>query len=157
MKEKGFTPLEMKSLTGFTLIELVIGSGVLLMSILGVIAVYNHSILLNRVSEERILAFESARGKLEEMRNHSFATLQADYGPGGTPGNTFTPTGLTGMGSVQFFDQGNPALGVRVIVCWREKGRLFGEDQDLDGQFDAGEDANGNGRLNSPVELVTYF
>ena len=142
---------------GFTLIELVIGVGILLVTILGVMSVYNHSILLGRFSEERVLALESAQGKLEEMRSHSFATLQTDYSSGGAPGNTFAPTGLTGMGAVQFFDQGNPALGIRVIVCWQEKGRFFGEDRDLDGTLDAGEDTNGNGRLDSPVELTTYF
>jgi len=142
---------------GFTLIELVIATGVFLITILGVLAVYNHSILLSRYSEGRVLALESAQGKLEEMRSHSFTTLQADYSTGGNPGNTFTSAGLTGMGNVAFFDQSNPAIGVQVSVSWREKGRLFGEDANLNGVLDAGEDTNGNLRLDSPVELVTYF
>lgn len=145
---------------GFTLIELVIGVGILLMTILGVISVYNHSILLSRLSEGRVLALESAQGKLEEMRMSSYTTLQLDYGsspPPGKPGNTFVPEGLSGMGNVAFFDQSNPAIGVQVSVSWSEKGRLFGEDANLNGVLDAGEDTNGNGRLDSPVQLVTYF
>ena len=142
---------------GFTLIELVMAVGILLVTILGVISVCNHSILLNRLSEGRALALASAQGKLEEMRSHSFTTLQTDFCNGGNPGNTFLPTGLTGMGNVAFFDQGNPAIGVQVSVSWSEKGRIFGEDTNLNGVLDSGEDQNGNGRLDSPVELVTYF
>ena len=143
--------------SGFTLIELVMGVGILLVTILGVISVYNHSILLNRLSEGRTLALASAQAKLEEMKTHSFTTLRTDYSSGGTPGNTFAPVGLSGMGNIAFFDLSNPAIGVQVSISWSEKGRIFGEDTNLNGVLDSGEDRNGNGRLDSPVELVTYF
>ena len=147
---------------GFTLIELVMGVGIILVTILGVISVCNHSVLLNRLSEGRTLALMSAQAKLEEMRSHSFTTLQTDYGSGGNPGNIFVPitpypSSLTGMGNITFFDQGNAAIGVQVSVSWSEKGRIFGEDTNLNGRLDPGEDTNGNGRLDSPVQLVTYF
>lgn len=141
---------------GFTLIELVLGTGIMLLTILGILAVYNHSILLNRYSEGVVLALESSQGKLEEMKNHSYDDLETDYGS--YPVNTFPTQGLDGMGSISF--ETNPPVGTKgawVVVCWREKGRLFGEDGDLDGRLDAGEDTNGDNRLSSPVELFTQF
>lgn len=143
---------------GFTLIEFVMAAGIMLLTILGILAAYNHSILLNRYSEGIVFALESAQGKLEEMKNHSFTTLQTDFGSSGNPGNTFATPGLDGMGSI-FFETSPPpgTQGAWVVVCWREKGRTFGEDDDLDGRLDAGEDDNGDNRLTSPVELFTQF
>jgi hypothetical protein len=31
---------------------------------------------------------------------------------------------------------------------------VYGEDKDLDGVLDAGEDLNGNGKLDAPVQIV---
>ena len=83
----------MKKRSGFTLIEVVIGMGVFLITILGMIAVYNQSIVLGRLSEGRVLALESAQAKLEEMRSHSYLTLTTDYN-----GVLFDPPGLDGKG-----------------------------------------------------------
>lgn len=143
---------------GFTLIELVIGMGIFLMTILGVLSTYQHSLWLSRYSQGYTLALQSAQGKIEEMRGHDVVRLLIDYGNGGNPGNTFDPEGITGKGAVIFVQ--NPPSGTQgaiVVVCWMEKGRLFGEDQNLDGRFTPDEDRNGNNRLDSPVELLTYF
>ena len=146
----------------FTLIELVISTGVFLITILGILAVYDHSILLSRYSESSSLALQSAQGKLEEMKsylsNHTLAQLQVDYGLGGNPGNAFDPLGLTGKGGI-LFDASNPAaVGVKVVISWTEKGRLFGEDRNQNGRFDAGDDnLDGNNELDSPVQLETTF
>ncbi|MFH1858195.1 MAG: hypothetical protein ABH845_04760 [Candidatus Omnitrophota bacterium] len=142
---------------GFTLLEVVISSAILLLTILGVLATYQHAIVLSRVNEGHTLALQSAQATLEKMRGHVFGRLLMDYGPSGNPGNTFVPAGLTGRGAISF-DTTDPAvLGVRIVVCWREKGRLFGEDENLNGRLDSGEDANGNGLLDSPVRLVTFL
>lgn len=50
----------------------------------------------------------------------------------------------------------NPALlDLHVAACWTAKGRRIGEDQDCDGELDVGEDAKGNGWLDSPVMVST--
>jgi hypothetical protein len=48
-------------------------------------------------------------------------------------------------------------LELTVSVCWKQKGRVIGEDKDLDGVLDSGEDANGNGMIDSSVELKTRW
>lgn len=155
--KKGFTPSEIRSLTGFTLIELTIASAILAMTLLGVLAFYQDTLILGQYAQGRTLALQSVQAKLEEMRRNPYGSLTTNYGVGGTPGNTFIPTGLNGRGAITF-DTTNPAaIGVRVTVSWQERGRMFGEDRDLDGALDAGEDTNGNGLLDGPVELVTYL
>ena len=140
----------------FTLIELVIGVGVLLMTILGLLAVYNQSLVLNTYSRGHTLALQSVQGKMEEMRDHTYSQLVTDYG--GAPGNTFNPAGLNGKGVIFLDNVSVPGItSVRIIVCWKEKERLFGEDTNLNGALDGGEDRNGNGLLDSPVEIVSYL
>jgi len=48
-------------------------------------------------------------------------------------------------------------LQATVSVCWRQKNRVIGEDKNLNGALDAGEDANGNKIIDSPVELTTLI
>jgi hypothetical protein len=46
---------------------------------------------------------------------------------------------------------------VTIVVCYREGlNRVIGEDSDLDGVLDGGEDLNADGRLSSLCE-ITYF
>ena len=56
-------------------------------------------------------------------------------------------------------DDSNPdLLHVSVVFCWKQpNGRVLGEDKDLDGQLDVGEDMNSNGRLDSIVQIETYI
>jgi hypothetical protein len=59
---------------------------------------------------------------------------------------------------VVYMNDVNPdLLEITISVCWRQGGRVMGEDTDLDGNLDAGEDKSSplNGIIDSPVELVT--
>ena len=42
-------------------------------------------------------------------------------------------------------------LDLHVSACWPTHGRTIGEDQNCNGQWDVGEDVNGNGLLDSPA------
>ena len=45
---------------------------------------------------------------------------------------------------------------ITITVCWRQsRGKIIGEDTDLDGQLDVGEDTNINGILDSVAQIVT--
>ncbi len=47
---------------------------------------------------------------------------------------------------------------VTVTFCWRQSnGRLMGEDSNLNGALNTGEDVNGNGTIDSPVQLIAYI
>lgn len=146
-----------KEKQGFTLIEVVIATGIVVTVVLGTLSFYRHMILLSRYNQGYALALQEAQAKLEEMRAHPYSRLTIDYGTGGAPGDTFPVTGLNGRGVITFDTTDPAALGVRIVVSWEEKGGILGEDLDLDGNLDVGEDRNGNGLLDAPVELVTYF
>ena len=91
-----------------------------------------------------------AKNRLEQIKDTDFALIPATYN-----NVTFTTAGLDGMG-VSYIDSTNPNLYVvRVAFCWQEKnGRIFGDDLDLDGVLDGGEDKNGNGFIDSPVQII---
>ena len=47
---------------------------------------------------------------------------------------------------------GDPELlDIHVAACWQHRGRPIGEDQNCNGQMDAGEDVNGDGWMTSPA------
>jgi len=48
-------------------------------------------------------------------------------------------------------------LKVKAVICWRDKNRVFGEDQNLNGVLDAGEDINKNGEIDSPCQAETVL
>lgn len=48
-------------------------------------------------------------------------------------------------------------LRAKVVICWKDKGGIIGEDKNLNGALDAGEDINGNGEIDSPCQLETVM
>ena len=48
-------------------------------------------------------------------------------------------------------------LQIEVVVCFRAGRRIVGEDQNLNGVLDSGEDTNSDGKLSSPVSLQTLI
>jgi hypothetical protein len=140
---------------GFTLVELIVASGTIALSVAGLLQLFVYCLWQAENSGNLTAAFTEAHGKLEELRNADFERIPADYGPGGDPGPTFALADPPGMGVV-YLDTGTPDLiGVEVVVCWRERSAVSGEDSNLNGLLDAGEDANGNGRLDSPASTAT--
>ena len=86
MNSKGFTPLEIvysheqyrmytrnlqqrKSLTGFTLIEILIGSGLLLIVFSGILSMYVFSLKVISQSQSRVVATALANQRMEAIRN----------------------------------------------------------------------------------------
>ena len=66
------------------------------------------------------------------------------------------PTGAEAVSRVTTVSTGDLYL-VTVSVCYRTKGgRVIGEDANLNGTLNTGEDKNGNYVLDSPIQLTTY-
>lgn len=148
---------------GFTLIELLIAIFIATLVLGAFLSVINYSLELQETNRNLVIATNSARQKIEEIRNTSFDSIIATYNDG--PSRIFTPAGLDGRGRITasyVTGSNNNLIDVRIAICWRQKGgRIIGEDNGrtggtaLDGILNGGEDLNGNGLIDSPCVLST--
>lgn len=113
---------------GFTLVEVLIAVGILAIVIVGLLQLFVSCSALAEAAGNTTFALNEAQNKLEEIRNHSFDSIAADYASGGTPGNTFTLGSLNGTGTVETSQVGGSSelLQIRIDVSWQNKnGRSF--------------------------------
>lgn len=134
----------------------MLGVSVLIVALVGILGVFAHLISLNENSGKLTLAVAVCQAKMEEMRNSNFAALYTTYN-----GTNFNPGGFS-LGEAKgaiYINNSNPSLlQVFVSVSWRtSSNRVTGEDRNLNGVRDAGEDLNGNLRLDSPGQLATLM
>lgn len=141
---------------GFTLPELLITTVILAIVLVGMLTLFLNASVLGNYSTNKTLVMIEVQNKLEEIRSHSFTAISADYASGGAPGDTFDLTLLPGKGKI-YIDSTKPdLLEIEVVVSYQnQNGRVIGEDADLDGVLDAGEDTDSNGKLSSEATLVT--
>lgn len=144
----------MRNKQGFSLVEVMVVAAILVIAIIGLIQIFISASMLFESSGNMTIALINAKSKLEEMRNESFSQITTNYGSGGTPGNTFDLNPGTGKGVIYIDSSNSNLFTVTIAVSWRnQNGRIIGEDADLDGSLDAGEDTNGDGQLSSPVTI----
>lgn len=138
---------------GFTLVELMVAAVIMIIAFVGILVAYIRCLEISEMSKNSSTALTASKSHMEQIKNTTFADILATY-----HNVAFTAPNLNGMG-VSYVDASNPdLLQVTVTFCWRQKSGLrVGEDTDLDGVIDAGEDVNANGMLDSPVQLVTYI
>jgi prepilin-type N-terminal cleavage/methylation domain-containing protein len=147
---------------GFTLIELMVAAVILLFCLSGLLATYFQMFMLSDLTRVLTLATNAAQAKIEEIRQQSFDTLLSFNG---TQFNItgFNTTDAKGVIYVTEDTANNPLYNltdlkdVRVEVSFRHRGRVIGEDSDLNGVLDIGEDANNNTYIDSPAESVTLI
>ncbi|UCB56565.1 MAG: prepilin-type N-terminal cleavage/methylation domain-containing protein [Candidatus Omnitrophota bacterium] len=173
-----------KRRAGFTLVELMVAVALLVAVLLGLLGVFIGCANLNETSRNLTIAMYGAQEQLEVIRNYDdFDMIANDFFVNGSP-NLFDPAGedddLDGVLDAGEDDNGNGVLDsplngagamfispfgappdadiyqVRIVVTWFQKGgRQIGEDTDLDGILDAGEDDNNDGVLSSPAQITT--
>ncbi len=148
-----------ESKSGFTLVELIIVTAILSTTLVGLISLFLYTSVQGEMAGNKSLAVDAAQNKIEEIRNHAYSLISTDYASGGTPGNKFSVSGMTGQGVIYIDTTTAPCntelLCLEVDVSWRNKyGRILGEDTNLNGTIDSGEDVNGNGRLDAPVKIM---
>lgn len=137
---------------GFTLMEVLVASAVFILAFLGILLSYIRCMELSEMSKNSSSAVAAAKSKIEEIKNTAFSQVLTGYN-----NVAFSPYGVNGRGISYVTVSNADLLVVTVSVSWQQRnGRVVGEDLDLDGQLDAGEDKNANSLLDSPVELVTY-
>ncbi len=142
--------------SGFTLLELMISVSVLIVALVGLLGVFTHLISLNENSSKLTLAVTACQAKLEEIRNSTFSNIYTTY-----DGTNFNPQGFASgeaKGAISINNSNPSLLQVFVSVSWMTRSnRVIGEDRNLNGSRDAGEDLNGNLRLDSPGQLATLM
>lgn len=151
--------------SGFTLIEVLFTFGILAFCICGVLLTYLQMLILTDLSRDLTLATNAVVAKMEELKKTSYDNLLA------LDGSVFDINGFTGAdakGRIEVSDvtvrSPSPTETLkkaRIVVCFKSRGRVIGEDRNLNGRWDAGEDQNGTGyaagRLDAPIELVTLI
>lgn len=145
-----------KNNSGLTLLELMIAAGILVVAISGLMAIFTGMFSLNENARKITLAVTASQDKMEEMRNSNFDSLFTAYN-----GTSFDPDGFASgevKGAVYIDNTNSDLLEVCVAISWREhSNKIVGEDINLNGALDPGEDLNGDNRLSSPAEVVTLI
>lgn len=150
--------MRIKFRMGFTLIELMIAVGVLVIAFLGLLGVFTACLELNETSKNLTIALHGAQRKMEEIRDHNFGQIYSNYTGSGA---NFELAGLPDAdseGSIVVDNSDPELLQVTVTVCWKQKrGRIFGEDRNLNGSLEIEEDSDTDGRMDSPVQITTLI
>ena len=137
----------------FTLLELLIASGVLVIVLTGLLSAYISCLEMNETTKNSNLALGAVQEELENLRKAPFQTLNTTY--------TFYATGSLAnlsLGRVVIDKTTNSSFyRVDAGMCWKQRNsRVIGECIDNNGTL-VFNDTNGNGVLDSPVQLTTYM
>lgn len=145
----------LKSKRGFTLPELLISIVLLLPVFTVVMQTFIKCTTLTDIARNSSIAVWTCKNQIAAIQNTAFVNIAGTWN-----NDTFTAANanVNGIG-VTYIDSSDPDhVVVTVSFSWRERsGRIIGEDADLDGTLDVGEDANGNGQLDSEVEMTTVI
>ena len=142
---------KLKSEAGFSLPELLIATVLLSVIFIGVLLTMLKCIELDDIARNSSAAVIAAKSKMAAIDNTAFAQIYANFN-----NVAFNVTGFNGKG-VTYVNNATPSiLTITTVVCWKQpNGRMFGEDTNLNGQLNTGEDRNGNGTLDSRVQFTT--
>jgi len=153
MKKQKVAYKQAAAIGGFTLVELLVSTLILMVVIVSLLVSYIRCLELTELSKNMASAINVSRSRMEQIKNTDFDQVATNYN-----NVSFTSANFNGRG-VSYITTVNPDLvQVTITFCWRQtNGRIIGEDQDLDGLVSAGEDMNGNGILDSTVQLVNYI
>ncbi|MDD4954470.1 MAG: prepilin-type N-terminal cleavage/methylation domain-containing protein [Candidatus Omnitrophica bacterium] len=141
----------MKTKKSFTIIEVLIALAILIIAISSILVTYLSCFMLIDTDKNINIATNAAQALMEEIRSTPFTEIMNDYN-----GLNFTINDIPESMGVVYVDDTNPELlQITISACFRHRGRVIGEDSNLNGNLDVGEDVNGNGIIDSPVELTT--
>ena len=139
----------------FSLIELLLTVTMLSFCLCGILITYINMFFLSDLSRDMTLATNAVQSKMEEIKKTAFDNLSA------LNGTTFDLDGFTGLTAkalIEVSDTGYTDLKiVRISASFKSRFQTVGEDKDFNGVLNSGEDADPNGRIDSPVELVTLI
>lgn len=140
---------------GFTLIEVLVTITILSFCLCGILLTYVNMFILTDLLRNFTLANNALQAEGEKIKKTNFDGLSAfngyEFDVGGFASSN-------AKGRIEVTDTAYPDLKrVRIILCFKSRARVIGEDTNFDGSLNYGEDLDGNGRLDSPVELVSFI
>jgi prepilin-type N-terminal cleavage/methylation domain-containing protein len=161
-----------KNQKGVTLVEVLVAASIFAFCLAGLLLSYMNLLILTDLSRDTTIANNVLQARLEEARTVAFNNLTSwcvsatgfsvvnnDFLYGGNPIHI-------GVGNITCTDVSDPFTNttysdmkkVRVVISFKSRNRVIGEDANLNGRLDAGEDdsryPSGIGQLDSPVEGV---
>jgi prepilin-type N-terminal cleavage/methylation domain-containing protein len=147
-----------KNNKGFTLAEVLIVIGIVAVALTAMIQLYIYTSMQAKVAAEKTLALAEVQNTIENIRNHPFEDITIDYASGGSPGDVLSLDSLTGFSYIYVNSSTADIMTIDIPVCWRSiMNRVIGEDQNLNGVLDVGEDTDSDGKIGSPVTLSTII
>lgn len=121
----------------------------------GILITYINMFFLSDLSRDITLTTNAVQAKMEEIKKTGFDNLSA------LNDTTFDLDGFSGStakGLIEVTNTGYSDLKrVRISASFKSRFQTVGEDSNFNGVLNSGEDADANGRLDSPVELVTLI
>jgi len=150
----------MKNKYGFTLVEILVSLAIMAVAITGTLRIMNYVLQINETNEVQIPGMNAVEGMMDEIRNVPFDDISAKYDNTQFTLNILTNRGIPHVGTVDIQTiVPNYLLRVKIVLCWQQKTRVIGEDTNLNGFLDGGEDTDGNGELDSPcfVEAMIRY
>lgn len=138
---------------GSSLLEVIIATAVFLIAAVALLYAILKSMELEELGRRSQQALAGIQSQIDVIKNTPFSTIVATY-----DNATFTNANLTGMGKIYVDDTDPELLVIKVVYCWRQSNsRVIGEDTNLNGVLNAGEDKNGNGQIDSYVQVQTQI
>lgn len=150
----------MLRIKGFTLLEVMFAAAVLVGLLVGLMSVYIYCFDLQETARNISFALQQTRTQLEQIRDLDFAQIPTQQNLAGVPLN-----GMNGRIRIEVSDcifpsgavaQNCNLYNIRVVTGWVQKGgRIIGEGQiDKSGNFFFS-DSDGDGQIESPVQIET--
>ncbi len=145
----------MKNSQGFTLVEVLITTLFLSIALLSTLGLFAYSLTSAETNRNSTAAQYEVEGKIEEVCAGDYSAIKTTYTNAGAIKSTVFNliNNLTGRGVViaqELAGATNGLMRVKVAVSYRQGQRVIGEDTNLNGVLDAGEDLNGYNEIDSP-------
>ncbi len=144
----------MRGKKGFTLVEILVSTVIMAIAITSTLKVLIYLLQLNEANQASVECMNTVQGYMDEIKIVNYGDVVAIYN-----GMRFTVNDLTNRGvrhsGIIYANEIEPdfLIDVQVVICWENKNRIIGEDKNLNGILDGGEDENGNGRIDSPTMI----
>ena len=153
--------MKARFIAGFTLIELMLAVSILAICLCGILLTYINMYMMSDLSRDFTLVNSAIQAKMEEAKKTSYDNLSA------LNGATFDINGFISGNAKARIEVSDVTIRaapaeilkkVKITSCFfKSRLRVVGEDLNCNGALDSGEDQNGNGNLDRPVELITLM